>query len=293
MVDITYKQHHHVTRKHLTISLGVVLILFIIAQTFTIYFIFMKSTELSSAFDKKSNELDEKINLNNIETQSKINEITMAITSVSSAQSELEESVSEIKAVASSDFSEVIEDEVAGVVTIRTDISQGSGFLITDDGYILTNYHVVRGARLASVSTYDGQSHIVSKVGQNEGMDVALLKISGDFDEVELGDSDDVKVGEKVLALGNPLGLSFTATEGIVSARDREGANGLPFYFQTDASLNPGNSGGPLLNTKGEVIGINNFKASGAEGIGFALEINAAIDVVNDIALEALGEEIV
>ena len=102
-----------------------------------------------------------------------------------------------------------------------------------------------------------------------------------------------VQIGEKVIAIGNPLGLSFSVTEGIISATDREGPNGKPYYFQTDAALNPGNSGGPLIDTSGEIIGINNFKASGAENIGFALEINHAIDTINDIAFNNLNHTII
>ena len=124
-------------------------------------------------------------------------------------------------------------------------------------------------------------------------MDISLLKTEGSFHELKLGNSDNTKIGEKVIAIGNPLGLSFTATEGIISAKDRIGINSLPYYFQTDVSLNPGNSGGPLINTKGEVIGINNFKISGAEDIGFALEINYAKQTIYQIALQYLNQTIV
>ena len=96
-----------------------------------------------------------------------------------------------------------------------------------------------------------------------------------------------------MIAIGNPLGLSFTATEGIISSRDRLGENNLPYYFQIDVPLNPGNSGGPLINTEGNVIGINNFKVSGAENIGFALEINAAKDTINQVTMENLNQTII
>ena len=102
--------------------------------------------------------------------------------------------------------------------------------------------------------------------------------------------SDDVQIGEKVIAIGNPLGLSFSVSEGIVSAVNREGSNGLPYYIQTDTALNPGNSGGPLINTDGEVIGINNFKIAGGENLGFSLESNYIEDSVNEISLERLDE---
>ena len=122
-------------------------------------------------------------------------------------------------------------------------------------------------------------------------LDLALLKVSGNFDSIQLGNSDNVKVGEKVIAIGNPLGLSFSISEGIISATGRSGiSNTLPYYFQTDTALNPGNSGGPLINTNGEVIGINNFKISEGENIGFALMINPAKDKLNSITLKELNQ---
>jgi serine protease Do len=130
-------------------------------------------------------------------------------------------------------------------------------------------------------------------VGTDRELDIALLKIEGNFNSVDLGDSDDTKIGEKVIAIGNPLGLEFTLTEGVISARDRIGSNGLPYYFQIDVPINPGNSGGPLINTEGEVIGINNFKVQGAEGLGFALEINEAKEAINSIAEQATNQTII
>jgi len=126
-------------------------------------------------------------------------------------------------------------------------------------------------------------------VGYDAKLDIALLKIEGDYREIELGDSDDVQVGEKVIAIGNPLGLQFSVSEGIVSATDREGSNGLEAYIQTDAALNPGNSGGPLINKQGEVIGINNFKVGSSESLGFALESNYIKEAVNGISQEQLN----
>ena len=286
-------KHRPVTHKHLAIWSSIILTLFIIAQIFFIYFIFLKSTELTVMLNKAEEKIDEKIDLNNAETQSKINMLTNTITSVSSAQIDLQEELGEVRASASSDFSGIIEHEIEGVVTIKTDVSLGTGFLITSDGYVVTNAHVLSGAHLANVYTFDSKKYSATLIGYDSDMDVALLKISGSFSRLDLGDSDDVKVGEKVLALGNPLGLSFTATEGIISAKHREGINKLPYYFQTDVSLNPGNSGGPLINTKGDVIGINNFKVAQAEGIGFALEINYAVDTINDISMTALNVTVV
>jgi len=273
----------------------VILVILIVSQIFIISLVFAKRNELLRELQKTQNILDEKIEANNKDLQSKINSLTESITSVTSAQTSLQEQIGEIKAETSSDFSSIIETEVKGVVTIKTDVSQGSGFLITDEGYVITNAHVLAGATFANIYTYDKKIYSAILVGysSSDKMDIALLKVKGTFSSLDFGNSDNVKIGEKVIAIGNPLGLSFTATEGIISARDREGANGLPYYFQTDVSLNPGNSGGPLINTKGEVIGINNFKISGAEAIGFALESNYAVDTINDIALQKLNSTII
>ncbi|VVB82301.1 Trypsin-like peptidase domain protein [uncultured archaeon] len=119
-------------------------------------------------------------------------------------------------------------------------------------------------------------------------MDIALLRINDtNYSPLTLADSDNTQVGEKVIAIGNPLGLQFSVSEGIVSAIHRAGENGLNAYIQTDASLNPGNSGGPLIDVNGNVVGINNFKIIGSENIGFSLESNYVKDTINAIARKA------
>lgn len=159
----------------------------------------------------------------------------------------------------------------------------GSGFIINTDGYILTNYHVIDGASEVTVTLSDGNEVTASVVNYDSDQDVAMIKINEDIEVpgvVELGDSDALQPGEEVLAIGNPLSkeLSSTLTKGIVSALNRsiETETGVSTnLIQTDTAINSGNSGGPLINTKGEVIGINTLKASdGAEGIGFAIPIN-------------------
>lgn len=263
------------------------------SQVFIIYFVFIERIKLLEKIQETETTINKKIELNNKDLQNKINFLTGSITSISAEQTNLQEELGEIKASTSADFSAIIENEIKGVVTIMTDVSQGTGFLITDEGFVVTNAHVLSGASLANVYTYDNQVYIAKLIGYNSLMDIVLLKVDGSFYSLDLGDSDDVKIGEKVLAIGNPLGLSFTATEGIISAKNRKGINNLPYYFQTDVSLNPGNSGGPLISTNGEVIGINNFKISGAESLGFALEINHAIETINEIALKNLNETII
>lgn len=262
-----------------------VLLMVLISQGLTFFVLFQLQGQLRESFESD-------ININNRELQSQINELTMVVSSLSETNINLREEINTIEIRTSDDFSGIIEQEIRGVVTIRTDVSQGSGFLVSGDGFILTNAHILDGASLAVVYLFDGERYNSKLIGVDDSADVALLKIEGEFDSLSLGDSDAVGIGDRVIAIGNPLGLSFSVTEGIISGIDREGDNNLPYYFQTDASLNPGNSGGPLINTEGEVIGINNFKVSGAESLGFALEINPAKKIVNDISEEVLGERV-
>ncbi|HMD03836.1 MAG TPA: trypsin-like peptidase domain-containing protein, partial [Candidatus Binatus sp.] len=135
----------------------------------------------------------------------------------------------------------------------------GSGFIITKDGYILTNQHVVENPGKVTVTTQDGRNYIAKIVGHDDKSDIALLKIDAKHDlaVAPLGDSEDLKVGEWVMAIGNPFGFDHSVTAGIVSAKGRFIPGNYDDFIQTDASINPGNSGGPLINTKGEVIGIN------------------------------------
>jgi serine protease Do len=163
----------------------------------------------------------------------------------------------------------------------RIQRSLGSGFIVESQGYVLTNFHVVQGAAEILVQLEDGRELAAQPVGAEPGIDVALLHIqAADLTPVALGDSDALEVGEWVLAIGNPFGLSQTVTAGIVSAKGRAsseigmGQRGYQNFIQTDASINPGNSGGPLANVDGDVIGINTAIAAAGQGIGFAVPIN-------------------
>jgi serine protease Do len=155
----------------------------------------------------------------------------------------------------------------------------GSGFIISDDGYIITNNHVVDGADEIKVKLSDGREFKGEVKGRDEKLDLALVKIvaKGHLPVAPLGDSDKMEVGEWVMAIGNPFGLAQTVTAGIVSAQGRViGSGPYDDFIQTDASINPGNSGGPLFNVKGEVIGINTAILAGGQGIGFAIPVNMA-----------------
>lgn len=175
-----------------------------------------------------------------------------------------------------------------------TSAASGSGFILTADGYILTNFHVIESSSSISVTLYDGTSYDAVLVGYDESNDIAVLKIdASDLSPVVLGDSDNLNVGDDVIAIGNPLGeLTFSLTAGAVSALDREitlSSGVMMNLIQTDCAINSGNSGGALFNLYGEVIGITNAKysSSGTEAsidnIGFAIPINHIRSIVDSI----------
>ncbi len=167
--------------------------------------------------------------------------------------------------------------------------SLGSGFIINRDGYILTNNHVIENADEIVVRTVDEKEYKAKVVGRDSKTDIAVIKIDDakDLTTVTMGNSDDLRVGEWVMAIGNPFGLEHTVTAGIVSAKGRFiGQGSYDNFIQTDAAINPGNSGGPLINLKGEVVGINTaiFSRSGGNiGIGFAIPVNVAKDLLPEL----------
>ena len=169
--------------------------------------------------------------------------------------------------------------------------AMGSGFIVTSDGYIVTNAHVISGATGdITVSTDDDKTYTAKSIWSDSNLDLAVIKIDAkDLKAVTLGDSDNVKVGETVVAIGNPISLQYerTVTSGIVSALNRSlmAENNLVAenLIQTDATINSGNSGGPLCNGSGEVIGINAYKDSQGEGIGFAIPVNILKPIINKI----------
>ena len=171
--------------------------------------------------------------------------------------------------------------------------SSGSGFIITQDGYIATNYHVINGSNHVSVTLYDGTTYDAEVVGGDEDYDIAVLKIDAEnLTPVVIGDSSELNVGDDIAVIGNPLGeLTFSMSEGIVSCVDREiNVEGTPFdMIQITAAVNSGNSGGPLFNIYGEVVGIVSAKYStssngtSVEGLGFAIPINDVLSMIEDI----------
>ena len=162
----------------------------------------------------------------------------------------------------------------------------GSGFIVDEKGYIVTNNHVVEGADKIKVILKDETEYDAEVIGRDPVTDIALLRVNAknNLPTVPLGNSDNLKVGEWVAAIGSPFGLEHTVTAGIVSAKGRViGSGPYDDFIQTDASINPGNSGGPLINTQGEVVGINTMIIAGGQGIGFAIPINLAKNIVDQL----------
>ncbi len=171
----------------------------------------------------------------------------------------------------------------------RVESGTGSGFIISANGQILTNAHVVDGAERVNVTLRDGRSFQGRVIGTDRVTDVAVVKIEANgLPTASLGNSDQLRPGEWAIAIGNPLGLDNTVTTGIISGTGRSGSQvGVPDkrvrFIQTDAAINPGNSGGPLLNAAGQVIGINTAIIQGAQGLGFAIPINTAQNIANQL----------
>jgi serine protease Do len=169
----------------------------------------------------------------------------------------------------------------------------GSGFVISSDGFIVTNHHVINGADQITIEFNDGSFRDAVVIGSDENIDIALLKVDAEttLEFVEFGDSDISRVGDWVMAMGNPLGQGFSVSVGIISARNRELAGNYDDYIQTDAAINRGNSGGPLFNMNGEVVGVNTAILSpngGSIGIGFSMASNVVEPVVKQ--LKEFGE---
>ncbi len=271
----------HITITTITIILQIITIA---SVAYLVVNMISVKNDIELTINSTKTDLEQQITDNQVTNQQQIQELT---TNLMSTKTSLSNQISEIKADTSSDFSGVIQDVIKGVVSVGTDISQGSGFIISKDGYVITNAHVLSGGKYAKVLTYESDSWRPAElIGYDSDIDMAILKIQGNYNYLEFDNSDDVQIGEKAIALGNPLGLSFSVSEGIISAVNRLGPNNQPIYFQIDVPLNRGNSGGPLVNKRGKVIGVNNFKLQNAENLGFALESNYAKEAINKIFAE-------
>lgn len=245
-----------------------------LTETLNSDFMVLQSLIINQANESRKADNDLKSIIARVESESK--------GSIAKTKQELQKEISTIETTGA-DFSKVIQASLPAVVSVLTDAGQGSGAIISEDGKVITNYHVISGARRINVATYDKETYPTVVLGYDKDIDVALLKINFNetFNMLELGDSDLVKVGEGVVALGNPFGLDFTATQGIISAK-RRASNGLD-YIQIDVPINPGNSGGPIIDSTGKIIGLANFRIQGGEGLGFALPSNTIQEVIDNI----------
>ena len=190
------------------------------------------------------------------------------------------------------DIFEKSEASIVQVSVVRgeSDGGMGSGFVYSDEGYVITNQHVVQDAERVMITFLDGEAYIGNVIGTDRDLDIAVVKVEPTntyLQPIKIGDSSELKVGEKIAAIGNPFGLSGSMTSGIVSQMGRllpqETGYSIPDVIQTDAAINPGNSGGPLINMKGEVVGINTAIQSATgefSGIGFAVPANTVKKVV-------------
>lgn len=248
-----------------------------------------KNQERFNLIESKLDFLEENFNDSVISLENKIGGVEDELLR---SKLDLQQEISLIKAKTSTDFSKIIENSLEAIVTIKTNVGSGTGFIITNEGYVVTNAHVLEYAKYADAITSDSERKTMSLIGYDNKLDLALLKISGEYNPLEFEDSDNVKVGEKVIAIGNPEGLSFSVTEGIVSGINRKSSYNDADYIQTDAALNPGNSGGPLINTEGKVIGINSMKYNG-DNIGFALESNLVVNKINQISMQVYNKTLI
>lgn len=285
-----YKQQHEpFTKKYINHLITLIIFLLFLQLIFSVI-LWNRLVKTSNNLEYYQETLNSKIDTINVETQNKINELAENLIKI---QGSLESEIGIIKAKAGTGFSGIIRKAVDSVINIKTDSAQATGFIIASDGYVVTNAHVLKSATYANAVTSERDIKKMELIDYNNDLDLALLKIDGIYPYLEFEDINNVEIGEKVIAIGNPLGLSFSVSEGIVSGKNRKGPNDLTAYIQTDAALNPGNSGGPLINTNGKVIGINNFKIVGGESLGFALQSDYVVNYINDISREKLNKTII
>ncbi len=225
-------------------------------------------------------------NLETVKTESQVglSDVSKKVGSLEKKSSSLESKIDQIN-VNSADFSAIIDDVVQSVVIVKTNKAQGSGVVFDSRGYIMTNKHVIDGGTTITVIDSKSHSYTASIIGTASTVDLAVLKIDASLPELSFADMSSIKTGGKVIAVGSPLGLSFTVTEGIISAINRDIDGSGIGYIQTDVSINPGNSGGPLINSQKQIVGINTLKISNTEGLGFAIPAN----VVSQIAKQAVS----
>ena len=266
------------------------------------------SNEIKSV-DNSLQSLDSKINSQKSDLESEIsdlrNESANAIKSlggnIDALVKESEKSKKEIEKLtegleelenvqiqASKDFSSIIEDVIDSVVVVKAGNSFGSGVFVSPE-YLITNFHVVKDSQdNLIIGTVDNKGFKANLIGYEPNIDLAVLQVKGgNFPFLEFENMDNVKIGESVIAVGSPLGLSFSVTQGIISSKQRTGPNGLNIYLQTDTPINPGNSGGPLINLNKKIVAINTWKIANVESLGFSIRADIVKDIYEQILEKA------
>lgn len=285
-------------RKRYKFAIGgftTLVIIFMIIITFVLNGIIIKQSIENAELKNKIKNLEQS-------TNEKINELATSLINAkiiwNQEFQDTNSELSKIKVSNNEDFSGIIENSINSVVTVRTLTTQGTGFFIDENGHIITNAHILVSSneeisKVIQILDFNDETHPAEFLAYIKELDLALLKIEKNSTPLEFANSDEVKIGEKVIAIGNPEGFSFSVTDGIVSQVKRVGLNQIPAYIQTNAELNQGNSGGPLINKEGKLIGINNFKLANSEGIGFALESNEAKKGINEMGLTLYNKTLI
>lgn len=279
--------------KMLVKVLSVIVILLLIGVGYLGYTVKKSNKQLTTTLEKFQAETEARMDIAQSmittvqeEYSKKIETITKALEKVEKESkikiSDLEQDIKNVN-IKSGDFSAILDKVFPGVVSIATDKGRGSGAIISEDGYVVTNYHVIRDAKIIQVVDYNKKIYLAQPIGAHTQYDIAVVKINGTFRDLNFADSSKVKVGERVVAVGNPAGLGFTVTEGIISQVDRIIGPKEPPMLQTDVPINPGNSGGPLININGNIVGINRLKIAGLESLGFAIPSNVVKPVIEEI----------
>ncbi len=258
----------------------------------------LENTKLNNQINELKKNTNEKINELVTQILSTKQSFDSKLTNLNKNLSSTNRQISKLKVEVSEDFSGIIKNAINSIVIIRTLSMQGSGFFINGKGYLVTNEHVISNennepSKVIQIITSDQKRHSGELIGYIGELDLAVIKISENYPPLKLEKSKNVGIGEKVIAIGTPQGLEFSATDGIISATNRKGFGTLGTYIQTNAQLNPGNSGGPLLNKQGKVVGMNNFKLVDTEGIGFALESDKIKLGVNEIGQQILNQTLI
>jgi len=262
------------------------------------YFVF--GNPQTSTSENSSKALAETISPSKIAPNQNTNFITQVVDTVGSAVVRIDSSrtvTSKVpEAFNNPVFRQFFGEDLPTTPEERVERGTGSGFILNSNGQIVTNAHVVEGADTVNVILKDGRNFKGKVLGSDRLTDVAVIKIeANNLPTVSIGNSDQLKAGEWAIAIGNPLGLDNTVTTGIISATGRSSSQvGVPdkrvAFIQTDAAINPGNSGGPLLNASGQVIGVNTAIIQGAQGLGFAIPINTAQRIANELATKGKVE---